>query len=155
MLSAKLIDLIEGHWDSITSRVLAEIRQDARVAHIASLPTSDLQDRARDIVQRLGHWLSETQSEELARQFQRVGRMRREEDIPLEETVLCYQIIKNRMLEFVRDQGLASTPVAIYAEEELEHSVDRFFDHAIYNVIVGYQQAAGERQVRRAMGVVR
>jgi len=58
MLSSKLIRLIEDHWDPIANRILAEICHDPRLKHMASLPAGDLRERARDILQRLGHWLS-------------------------------------------------------------------------------------------------
>jgi hypothetical protein len=144
MLSSKLIRLIEDHWEPITGRILSEIRRDPRLKHVASLPTSDLRERARDLLQRLGHWLSVSKSEDLARSFERVGSLRYEESIPLAEVVLSYMIIKDRMLQFVRDQGMGDSPVAIYAEEELEHCVGRFFDTMVYHVILGYEDALAE-----------
>jgi hypothetical protein len=144
MLSSKLIRLIEDHWEPITGRILSEIRRDPRLKHIASLPTSDLRERARDLLQRLGHWLSVAKSEDLARSFERVGGLRYQESIPLAEVVLGYMIVKDRMLEFVRDQGMGDSPVAIYAEEELEHCVGRFFDSMVYHVILGYEDALAE-----------
>ncbi len=141
MLSSRLIRMIEDHWDPITNRIMADIRQDHRLRHIASLPASDLRDRTRDILQRLGHWLSVSKPEELAQRFQQVGASRHEEGIPLAEVVLGHVMIKDRMLAFVRDQGIGDSPVAIYAEEELEHCVGRFFDSAIYHLIVGYEGA--------------
>jgi hypothetical protein len=144
MLSTKLVRLIEEHWDSITTRILGQIRHDPRLTHIASLPASDLRERARDILERLGHWLSASKPEELARRFERVGGLRYEEAIPLHEVVLSYLIIKDRMLEFVRDQGIAESPMALYAEEELQNCVGRFFDSMIYHMILGYEAAQDE-----------
>jgi hypothetical protein len=144
MLSSKLIRLIEDHWDPITTRILSEIRLDPRLKHVASLPAGDLRERARDILEHLGHWLSVSKSEELARRFERVGGLRYEESIPLAEVVLSYMIIKDRMLEFVRDQGIGDSTVAIYAEEELEHCVGRFFDSMVYHMILGYEDALAE-----------
>jgi hypothetical protein len=149
MLSSKLIRLIEDHWDPIANRILAEICHDARLKHIASLPAGDLRERARDILQRLGHWLSVSKSEELARQYERLGGLRFEESIPLAEVALSYLIVKDRMLEFVRDQGIGESPVAIYAEEEREHCVGRFFDTAVYHIILGYEAAREEAGTMR------
>jgi hypothetical protein len=144
VLSSKLIRLIEDHWDPITTRILTEIRHDPRLKHVASLPAGDLRERARDILEHLGHWLSVSKSEELARRFERVGGLRYEESIPLAEVVLSYMIIKDRMLEFVRDQGIGDSTVAIYAEEELEHCVGRFFDSMVYHMVLGYEDALAE-----------
>jgi hypothetical protein len=48
------------------------------------------------------------------------------------------------MLEFVRNQGIGDSPVAIYAEEELEHCVGRFFDSMVYHMTLGYEDALAE-----------
>jgi hypothetical protein len=149
MLSSKLIRLIEDHWDPIANRILAEICHDPRLKHMASLPAGDLRERARDILQRLGHWLSVSKTDELARQYERLGGLRFEESIPLAEVALSYLIVKDRMLEFVRDQGIGESPVAIYAEEELEHCVGRFFDTAVYHIILGYEEAREEAGTMR------
>ena len=151
MLSSKLIQLIEDHWDPITTRILRDIRHDHRLPHAAGLPESELRERARDILEHLGHWLSPAKEEELARRFERIGRQRFEESIPLHEVVLAYLIVKDRMLEFVRGQGIGETTVERYAEEELEHSVGRFFDSMIYHVVRGYEAAlATAPQAKRA-----
>ncbi len=141
MLSSKLIRLIEDHWNPITASILEEIRRNPRLRHIGGLPESELRERARDILEHLGHWLTTSQEDELARHFEHIGGVRFAEGIPLAEVALAYSLVKERMLEFVRGQGLAQTPVALYAEEELEHCVGRFFDSMTYHVIRGYEQS--------------
>jgi hypothetical protein len=144
MLSSKLIQLIEDHWDPITTCILEEIRHNPRLRHVGGLPESDLRERARDILERLGHWLSSSREDEMARRFEAVGALRFSESIPLAEVVLAYLIVKERMLDFVRGQGMAQSTVALYAEEELEHCVGQFFDSMTYYVIRGYERAMAE-----------
>jgi hypothetical protein len=141
MLSSKLVRLIEDHWDPLTARIIAEIRNDARLPHVGALPESDLRERARDILERLGHWLTQSSEHELARHFENIGRQRHQEGMPAHEVVLAYLKIKGRMIEFVRGQGIGQNAIELYAEEELEHSVGQFFDNAIYHVIRGCEQA--------------
>lgn len=147
MLSSKLIQLIETHWEPITARILDEIRRDERLVHLRGLPESEMRQRAQDILKNLGHWLVGSNREELAGSLERLGRLRYEEAMPLQEVVLGQLTIKREMIEFVHEQGLDRTPVDLYAEEELEHAVDRFFDNAIYHLIRGYEEA---RQPRAA-----
>ncbi len=152
MLSSKLIQLIEDHWDPITTCILREIHRDPRLKHASSLPASDLRERAREILEHLGQWLSEAHPREIEERCERIGRLRFEEEIPLREAVLAQLIIKERLIDFVRQQGIADSPVAIYAEEELEHCVGRFFDNMIYHVMLGYEDAqeASHVKVKRA-----
>lgn len=144
MLSSKLIQLIEDHWEQITTRVLREIRKDARLVHVGKLPESELRQRAQEILKNLGHWLAVSKEEELAKHYEHLGRLRFEESIPLHEAVLARFIIKDQMIDFVREQGFRQTPMELYAEEELEHRVGRFFDTMIYHVVRGYEEAMRE-----------
>ena len=52
------------------------------------------------------------------------------------------------MITFVLDQAAAKTFLQLYAEEELEHRVDRFFDILVCHLVRGYENAL--RQSARA-----
>jgi len=138
MVSGKLIRLIEEHWESLAARILKQMHADARLSHVSALAESELHERARDILEHLGHWLTPSSEHELAERFELIGGRRHEEGIPLDEVVLSYLILKDRMLEFVRGQGLSQSTLEVYAEGELEHSVGRFFDSMTYHVVRGY-----------------
>jgi hypothetical protein len=142
MISAKLIQLIEEHSEAITDRVLRDFRHDLRLPHLSRLPESDLRDRCQEILHRLGHWLAESDQTEIRGHFETIGRMRAKEKIPLEEVVAGFQVLKARMLDNIRDQGLALTSVEVYAEEELEHQIGAFFDSVVYHTVKGYQAAS-------------
>jgi hypothetical protein len=139
MLSSKLVRLIEEHWDPLTTRIVKEFRTNARLRRLGDLPESELRERARDILEHLGHWLTLSGEHELAPHFERIGAMRHEEGIPLREVVLAYSVIKNEMIEYARAQGIGPSTIEIYAEEELQHCISRFFDSAVYHVVCGYE----------------
>jgi hypothetical protein len=139
MISTKLVQLIEEHADGITDRVIGQHRRDPRLTHLAHLPESEIRDRCHEILSRLGHWLAESNEQEITAHFERLGRARSREQVPLEESVWGLQVLKNRMLDYIRDQGLGMNMVELYAEEELEHQVGVFFDSVIYHVIRGYE----------------
>jgi len=147
MLSRRMIHQIEDHWQPITEGAITRIRKDTDLKHLAALPTSELEDRGREILRRLGHWLTGG-DENLARHYQEVGRKRFEENVPLSESVRGHQILKEVTIDYIRDEGFANTTVEIYAEEELEHSVSRFFDWLVYHMVRGYEQA-----MRSAVGL--
>lgn len=139
MLSSKLIAMIEDHWESISARVLHQVRNDPELLHVRKLPESDLHDWGREIVTHLGHWLI-TSEREVARRFEQIGRTRYQQLVPLHECVHGLHIVKNAILSFVRDQGLGQTTVEVYAEEELEHHVGLFFDCLIHYLVRGYEE---------------
>jgi hypothetical protein len=144
MLSAKLIQLIEDHWEQLTRKILLIIRADPRLPHFQKLPESELHDRIGQVCRNLGRWLAAGDDEHLANEYETLGRKRYRESIPVDEVVHATHLVKHRMLDFVRDQGIAQTSVELYAQEELEHRVGLFFDAAVYHVVRGYEQALRE-----------
>jgi hypothetical protein len=108
---------------------------------MASLPETELKDHCQGVLQNLGHWLTASPEEEIARQYEERGRVRAREGVPLHEAVCFLHILKEKMLDYIRDQGFTQTTVDLYAEEELEIQVGRFFDSAVYYLIRGYEAA--------------
>ncbi len=70
-----------------------------------------------------------------------MGRARFEEGIPLHESVRGFQIVKEKIIDFIHEQGTAKTSVELYAEEELELRLSGFFDVLVYHLIRGYEGA--------------
>jgi hypothetical protein len=147
MLSAKLIQLIEDHWEPLTRRILIVIRADPRLPHFQTLSESALHDRIGQLCKNLGRWLAAGDDEHLATEYETLGRNRYREAVPLDEVVHAMHLVKHRMLDFVRDQGITQTSVQVYAQEELEHRVGLFFDAVVYHLVRGYELAAHEAMV--------
>jgi hypothetical protein len=148
MLSARLIRMVEEHWEALAARIVHDVRSDPRLPHFGMIPESELRERTGLILRRLGDWLTYSNQDELAARFENLGRRRYPENVPLNELVLRYMIVKDRMLEFVREQGFSQTAVDIYAAEELEHAVNKFFDNAIYHIVRGYEAAIRDSMER-------
>ncbi len=151
MLSSKLIGMVSDHWEEITRRVIWQIRRDANLPEIGKLPEADIRDRAREILQNLGSWLV-SKDDDIGRRYERLGKIRFEEGVPLHEIVRALQIIKENMIQYVRDQGFGHSPLEIYAEEELQHSAARIFDRMVYHVVRGYERAMRENVSSAAYG---
>ncbi len=143
MLSAKLIQLIEDHWQGITASIIQEMRSDPRLRHIAGLPESELRDIGRGILRNLGHWLtaSRTEQQMVEEQYEGLGRVRFAEHIPLSESVRALHLVKSRVVEFERDHDFSQSSVEILATEELEHQLNEFFDNLVYHEVIGYEAA--------------
>jgi len=141
MLSGKLIHLIEAHQEQIAANVLREIRRHPDLAALRKLSDVELRERGQQILEHLGHWLSEGHEAEIEQRYEVLGRARFEESIPLHESVRALTIIKDKMIDFVHDQGIAKTSVDLYAEEELERRVGRFFDELAIHMVRGYETA--------------
>ena len=146
MLSAKLVQLVETHWEQISERILRKIQHDPRLTHVGGLSESELRARAREIVKNIGEWLGPSRDDVLARRCEALGRQRFHEGVPLHEVVLARFMIKDELMEFVHDHAFVETSLQLYAEGELEKSVGHLFDRIIYHVIRGYEEAMREVQ---------
>src|SRR5437764_1505156 len=141
MLSGRLVHLIEANSASIVQQVITHIRRDPELEHLRKLPDAELRDYGRHLLERLGDWLAAGTEHELATHYESVGRARFEDGIPLYEAVRGLFLVKDKMIDFVLDQADAKTFMQLYAEEELEHRVDRFFDILVCHMIRGYEDA--------------
>jgi hypothetical protein len=141
MLASKLVSLIEDHWEGITSRTIRKLRQDRAFEHIGGLPDSELLEWGEGILRNLSRWTLEGREGEVAERYEHLGRLRFQEAVPLHEAVRGLQVLKDVMVEFVRNQGIGHTTMEIYAEEELEHRLSKFFDCLVYHLVHGYEAA--------------
>jgi hypothetical protein len=141
MLSGRLIHLIEDHQEQIATNVIREIRQHPDLVVLRKLSDAELRERAQQILKDLGYWLSASHEAEIERSYEILGKARFEEAIPLDESLRGLAIIKNKMIDFVHYQGIAWTAVDLYAEEELERRIGRFFDELAVHMVRGYETA--------------
>lgn len=141
MLSGKLIRLIETHQEEITRRLLRDIRLHPDFIHLRQLPEPELRERGQVILENLGYWLAAGNQEELAAKYEAVGKVRFAESIPLNECVHALCLIKQKMLDYVDEQGFHPDALELYAEEELGYRVGRFFDLLVIHLVRGYESA--------------
>jgi len=142
MLSGKLIHLIESHGQEITGSIIGSIRRHPELAHFRNLPEWELRQRGDEILKNLGHWLTYGNEEKLAHEYETIGRARFEESMPLHESVRGLCVIKDKMIEFLDNQGIDQDALSLYAEEQLERRVGRFFDMLVIHLVRGYETAS-------------
>jgi hypothetical protein len=141
MLSGRLVQLIESNSASIIESMIAETRRDPRLVLTRNLPDGELREWGQYILERLSDWLSAGSEKELATHYELTGRTFFEEGIPLHEAIHSLFLVKESMFRFLADRTAIKTVVYLYAEEELEHRVNRFFDLLVCSVCKGYVTA--------------
>ena len=141
MLSTNLIRIIESHAEQISANAIQRIRQDPDLPNLKKLSEPELRSWAIHILKHLGDWLGSSDDAQIASGYQGLGKLRFEEHVPLHESVRNFQMLKNLIVNHVRNQGFRQTTVELYAEGELERQLDRFFDKMIYYVVRGYEGA--------------
>jgi hypothetical protein len=145
MISGKLVHLIETHATEILQRVVSQIRREEDMVHIRALLDSELREWNIELLERLGHWLSPANREDLAHRYERLGKVRFEQDVPLHESVRGLCLMREKTLDFVEEHIASNSSVELYAEEEMDRRLSFFFDLLMVNMVRGY-----ERALRRA-----
>jgi hypothetical protein len=141
MLSGKLVRLIEGHWEEIVSRVIAEIRRHPELAGFHSSIETDMRESGRVLLRDLGRWLSAAHPDEVVQHYERLGSLRYQDGMPLHQAVRCLALGRQRVLDFVEERVDAKTTLALYEEEELDRRLGRFYDLLLIHMVKGYEEA--------------
>jgi hypothetical protein len=141
MLSGRLVRLIEGHWEEIVSRVIAEIHRDPELNAFHSSIETDLREAGRVLLRDLGRWLSAANPGEVVQHYERLGAQRYHDRMPLHQAVRCLSLGRQRVLDFVEERVDAKTTLALYEEEELDRRLGRFYDLLLVHMVKGYEEA--------------
>jgi len=141
MLSGILINLIERHQEEIGRRVLQSLRHRPDLVYLRTVPDLELRERSEEILSNLGYWLAHRNDEKLAQEYEEVGKERFAASVPLHEAVACLFTMKEKMIDFVDEQGTDRDWIALFAEEQFERRIGRFFDLLITHLVRGYETA--------------
>jgi hypothetical protein len=153
MISAKLIELIEIHSSQLVNDVAHDLVTNDRTRGFRKVPPVDLEQRLFQIVHHLGNWIGNPRSGQVQTEFTEWGARRFDQKIPLSEIVYAIIILKQHLSRYVTDHGLVDAafprveqeyvlPLHLHSLQELNTSVGRFFDEALYYLACGYEDGA-------------
>jgi hypothetical protein len=83
--------------------------------------------------------------EEMKSYWTSLGRQRRDEGFPLSEIVLSLCHIRRVLWEKVQSEGVLDTALDLYQAMDLHQRVILFFDRAMHNMALGYEEARREK----------
>lgn len=149
MISARLVHLIETNWEQILDRTVAHIRRGPDNIRTSSLLDNVMRDWSQDLLHNLGHWLSGGHEYELALRFERLGKLCFEQEIPLDETVRGLTTLRQKMMDLAQENLISNSSVELYAEEEFDRRLGRFFDLLLVHMSRGFEQAARRKPEAR------
>jgi hypothetical protein len=131
MLAAKLVSLIEGHWKNRVDDH-QETPPDRAFEHIGGLPIPSFWNGAKAYCQPepLDPEGARPKSPNATSTWQTAVPRRR----AIARSRARLQILKDIMVEFVRNQASATRP-SRFMPRELEHSVGKFFDCLVYHLV--------------------
>jgi hypothetical protein len=132
---------------------MQDISTNERTSSFSKLLKEELEPRVAALYQNLGQWIGDPNEGAVREEYERWGRTRFRQGIPLCELVYCVILTKKHLRRFIREHGLVAfsgdrvtpdelVPVELYAVQELNYAVGDFFDQALYYLSRGYEAAA-------------
>ena len=153
MISARLIELIENHAPGLARDITQELVSNPRTRTFRNVKRDELEARIFDLLQHLGDWVGEPNSDRVVAEFGDWGRRRFSQGIPLSEILYGIIVLKQYLRRYIRDNGVVDTafprvdgdyllPMHLQSLQELNTTVEMFFDEALYRLAAGYEGAA-------------
>jgi hypothetical protein len=153
MLGAQLLRLIQTHAGALTNDAMRDLTSDERTPHFARLNASELETRVAALYWNLGKWIGNADEKEIRDEYERMGRIRFHEGVPVSELVYALLLTKKHLRRYIRDYGLVDfagdrvvpeefLPLELHSIQELNYQVGEFFDRALYHLTHGYELEA-------------
>lgn len=148
MLSARLVHLIEAHGEQIVDRATAQIRKEP-TTRAQALLEYELRDLGQWLTVHLGASLSGSGWDRLEERCERLGQLCTAQKIALDAALRGLFLLREKMLDFAQEHLLSNSSIELYAEEELDRRMGRFFDRLAIHVAHGFEKALREPEAVR------
>ncbi|MGH7549534.1 MAG: hypothetical protein ACREMD_14585 [Gemmatimonadota bacterium] len=136
----RLANYIAGHAKEWVKEWLEKVRRDPVTAAYASYgDTDELLRDTEALYHYLATWLRHGDWDpRIDPHYRRIGRDRRREGFPLGQVIAAILIAKRTLWDrIVEDKQLS-----VALELEVTRAISRFYDRAIYNTVLGHEEAA-------------
>ena len=141
MFSTRLIHVIECKGDEIIDRVADQIGREPLMTQRTFIEAYELKGLGSDLLHHLGDLLSSGHTHEMAHRFERFGALCYQQSIPLQEAMRALSMLREKMLDVAQENMLSNSSIELYAEEELDRRLGRFFDGLSIRLARGFEDA--------------
>ena len=156
MLAEKLVELIEIHAGRLAADVAQDLNTNARTPGFRAVPRVELEERLFRLFHHLGDAIGHRKSEKVQAEFTDWGRRRFGQGIAINEIVYAIIVLKKHLRKYISDNGLIEAsfpraeadyvlPMHLNSLQDLNSQIGLFFDEALYQLTVGYEQASKQR----------
>ena len=140
LVSDELIGYIRDNIDKIVRLWIEDIKTNPTTKAYHVFDNAGLYEKGFYVVKHLTPWLKGEKTEEEIKDFYRdLGRLRKEEGVPLEDLVSSLSLLRKHAWTFAYSFGVWEKAVDIYRVFELGERLVHFFDKAAYYAAAGYR----------------
>jgi hypothetical protein len=156
MLAIRLVHLIEDHADKLAEGLQRKLQTSPRCRELVRrVPADELKTRTHEVYRHLSEWLVDRTGYRVEERYLRLGMRRARQRVPFSEVFWGMCATKQHLWDYLQREGLLDGPVELWGEMELLHSLERFFDSALYFAAIGYERAGVEEEAGEEAGVAR
>ena len=147
MISQSLIELIEKNAEKLANQWLKDVTENLHTPFYHNFNPDHLYERSLNMYKRLGHWLSiQTPKEETAKFFKKYGQDRLREGFPLPELIYSFILFRRHLWLYILHVGFLDSAYELRRALELNNRVILFFDRAVHNIALGYEESKKKKQ---------
>lgn len=142
MFATRLVHLIESHADRLSEGLMHRLTGAERCSELLQkVPAEELERRTREVYRNVAEWLLTKTESEIEEHYIGLGTRRARQGVPFSNFFWAMSMTKEFLWEYLWTEGLLEEPVELWGHMELVHSLDLFFDRALYFAAVGYENA--------------
>ena len=142
MFARKFIDHVDTHADHLCEEFMQKIRRSEKCSEmLRRVPVEDQRRTTRQIYENLTDWLLTNTDTVTEERYVGLGMRRASQKVPLSELFWAVCSTREYFWEYTERETLLDKPEDFWGGVRLLYSLDRFFDRALYFVIVGYEAA--------------
>jgi hypothetical protein len=143
MFARKFIDHVDNHADHLCEEFMAKIKRSEKCRELLRrVPAEEQKQTTREIYRNMTEWLLMNTDSVSEERYVRLGARRAQQGVPLSELFWAVCATKEYFWEYTERETLLDKPADFWGGVRLLYSLDRFFDRALYFVIIGYETAA-------------
>lgn len=151
MVPKKLILLIRNNAAKLGKEWAKNVKTSEHMKVYKKLSSEELSKRDQRFFENLAVWLEEgALHNDIKVYFERVGKGRYYEGIPLEEINFGIIIAKRILRDFIISEGFFTSEIALYQTLEIITVVHNFFDFGLFYIGKEYMEEV-ESQLKKAL----
>jgi hypothetical protein len=142
MRAIKLVQHMKANADRMSEEMIQRIRSSDRCSELLRrVPAEEQKRYALEVYRDLTDWLAVEIDSVVECRYVDLGIQRAHQRVPFSQVFWAACIARDYLWEYMQQECLLEEPVEFWGGVMLLHSLNKFFDRALYFTLVGYQKA--------------
>ena len=148
MRALKLVERMKANSVMLSEKLVARIRSSGKCSELLrKLPENEQKKYALEIYRDLTDWLAEESESLVQNRYLDLGFRRAGQGVPFSNMFWAVCITREYLWEYMQQECLLEDPVEFWGGVKLLHSVNCFFDEALYFTLVGYEKSGKDEEI--------